>query len=521
MLNDARMLFRFQRDLHSFLRSPVCVSEAQRSLRHYLENRDQSFLQLLDAAVYRQARSPWRALLQSARIEFGDLRELVQRCGIERTLAALHDAGVFLTTAEIKGSQPIVRSGAEIRARPEDFDNPVIPGSLPALTSGSSGPPRRLLIDIALLDHDVHAQRLFLHSFDLEQRPMAIWRPVPPGAAGLKRAILQARYGVPAERWFSQTNPALRAAPFKSWVFLQAALAVARRRGRGLPSPEYVPLDRVSAIAAWLASKREQGACAHLDTMVSAAIRVCQAAQAGSLDISGTFFRVGSESLSDSRAAVLRSAGTLFAVHYSLSETGPVGMACAGQDHVDDVHLLSSKIAVLPRPRADGRSALFLTTLLAGAPRILLNVESGDSAVVESRSCSCPFGAAGYLTHLHNIRSYEKVSGEGMYVLGAELASLVDHFLPQRFGGAPTDYQFVHEQREGLNRVSIVISPRVGPLEPEKVRNAVLKRLAAASRGSRMKSQIWASGDVLTVERGEPSPTAAAKIPPVRFINTD
>lgn len=521
MLNDARMLLRFQRDLRGFLRPPVSVTEAQRSLRHYLENRDQSFLQLLDAAVYRQARSPWRALLQSARIEFGDVRDLLQLRGIERTLAALYHAGVFLTTAEIKGSRPIVRNGAEIRARPEDFDNPVLPGSLPALTSGSSGPPRRLLIDISLLEHDVQAQRLFLHSFDLEQRPMAIWRPVPPGAAGLKRAILQARCGVPAERWFSQTNPALRAAPFKSWIFLQAALAAARRSGHALPTPEYVPLARASAIAAWLASKRDQGTCPHLDTMVSSAIRVCQAAQAGSLDISGTFFRVGSESLSDSRAAVLRSAGTSFAVHYSLSETGPVGMACAGQDHVDDVHLLSGKIAVLARPRTDGRSALFLTTLLAGAPRILLNVESGDSAAVESRSCSCPFGAAGYLTHLHTIRSYEKVSGEGMYVLGAELASLVDHFLPQRFGGAPTDYQFVHERRDGLNRVRMVISPRVGPLETEQIRNAVLKQISAASRGSRMKSQIWASGDVLTVERGEPASTAAAKIPPVRFTSAD
>jgi len=518
VLDDARMLLRFRRGLRHFLRAPVSASEAGHSLRQYFDRREHSFLELLDAAVYRQVRSPWRALLYNARIEFSDIRELVRQQGIESTLVKLYDAGVFLTAYEAKGKQPIVRNGAEIEARPEDFDNPVLPGSFQLLSGGSSGPRRRLLIDFALLEHDVCAQRLFLHSFDLEKRPMAIWRPVPPGAAGLKRAILQARSGVPAQKWFSQTNPSLRASPVKSWLFLQAALAEAGRAGQRLPRPDYVPLNDAAVIATWLASRKREGTCAHLDTMVSSAIRVCQAAQASGIDISGTFFRVGSESLSDSRAQVLRSARTAFACHYSMSETGPIGIACACGAYADDVHLLSGKIAILPRPEPDGRSALFLTTLLACAPRIMLNVESGDSAAVESRSCACAFGAAGYLTHLHSIRSYEKVSGEGMYFMGAELAALVEDFLPRRFGGAPTDYQFVHEQRGGLNRVRMIISPSVGELDTAEVRDAVLRRLAAASRADRMKSGIWASGDVLGVERGEPIATPASKILPVRFI---
>jgi hypothetical protein len=215
---------------------------------------------------------------------------------------------------------------------------------------------------------------------------------------------------------------------------------------------------------------------------------------------------------------VLRAAGASFACHYSMSETGPIGMACARGTCSDDVHLLSGKIAILPRPGPDGRSALFLTTLLAGAPRIMLNVETGDAASLESRSCDCAFGAAGYLTHLRGIRSYEKVSGEGMYFLGAELAALAEEFLPRQFGGAATDYQFVHEQRGGLNRVRLIVTPRVGELETAAVRDAVLRRLATASRGHRMKSEIWAGADVLTVERGEPIATPASKILPVRFI---
>ncbi len=521
MLNEAQMLLGFRRGLRNFLRAPVTAGQAAEALRRYLDERERSFLQLMDSGVYGQPRSPWRALLLSARIELGDLSELVHRDGLESALARLYDAGVYMTVPETRGKQLIVRNGLEIRVGPADFDNSATPGAFAALTGGSNGARRRLLIDFALLNHDVHAQRLFLHGFDLDRRPTAIWRPVPPGGAGLKRAILQARCGAPAERWFSQIDPSLRASPIKSWALLQAALAEARRGGTGLPVPEYVPLDRAGVVVDWLASAKSKGSCAHLDTIVSSAIRVCQAAAARGLDISGSFFRVGSETLSESHAAVLRSSGTSFACHYSMSETGPIGIACRHGSQVDDVHALSGKIAILPRPAPDGRHALFVTTLLAGAPHILLNVESGDSAEIESRSCACPFGAAGYRTHLHTIRSYEKVSGEGMYILGTELAALVEHFLPQRFGGAPTDYQFVYEQRGGLNRVRMIVSKNIGDLEIGQVRDAVLQRIAATSRGDRMKAQIWSDGDVLTVERGEPAATPGSKILPVRFTSTE
>jgi len=511
------MLDRFRRGLRVFLRAPLSLAEAKQALESYVASRERRFLDLLEAAVYRQSRSPWLELLRHAQIELGDIRQLIQRDGIESTLGKLHGAGVYLTAGEARGKEPVIRNGTEIHLRPEDLDNPVLPGSFPALTSGSSGPRRRLLIDFALLEHDVRAHRLFLQAYDLEHRPLAIWRPVPPGAAGLKHVIQHARLGVPAEKWFSQTDPSLRAGPTKSWLFLRTALATARSSGRLVPPPEYLPLGGAAVIAEWLAARRREGTGAHLDTMVSSAIRVCQAARERGLDIAGTFFRVGGESLTESRAEVLRSAGASFACNYSMSETGPIGVACASAAEADAVHLLSGKIAILTKPGPDGRNALLLTTLLASAPRILLNVESGDSAIIENRSCGCPFGALGYCTHLHTIRSYEKVSGEGVYFLGAEFAALVEDFLPRSFGGAPTDYQFVHERHGEFHRVRLMISAQVGDLEVPDVREAVLKRLAVASRGDEMKSKIWASGDVLVVERGEPMATPGSKIPAVRF----
>ena len=512
------MLVRFYRGLRSFLRDPVSLSDAETSARGYLDRRENSFLDLMDRAVYRHARSPWRALLDNARIELGDVQELVHRRGIEGTLARLYDAGVYVTVQEAKGRQPIVRDGVEIRVQPEDFDNPVLPGSFQVFTGGSSGPRRRLLIDFALLEHDIHVQRLFLHNFDLEGRPCAWWLPVPPGGTGLKHSITRARMRLPVQKWFSQTDPSLRANSVRSWLLLQSALWGGRRSGLRFPTPEYLPLDQAAVIARWLASRKQEGTPGFLYTIVSSAIRVCQAARASGVDISGTFFRLSGEALTESGAEAIRSAGASFACNYGMAETGQIGLACASGAGPDDNHLLSSKVALLPRPGPDARDALFFTTLLLGAPRILLNVESGDSAVIESRSCDCAFGRVGYTTHLRNIRSYEKVSGEGMYFLGAQLAALVENFLPRRFGGAPTDYQFVHEQRGGMTRVRLLISAKVGALDTSEVRDAVLGQLAIGSRADRMKSEIWASGEILSVERGEPAATSASKILPVRFI---
>jgi hypothetical protein len=66
--------------------------------------------------------------------------------------------------------------------------------------------------------------------------------------------------------------------------------------------------------------------------------------------------------------------------------------------------------------------------------------------------------------------------------------------------------------------VRLIISTSIGDLDAAAVRDTILRRLAAKSRGDGMKSVIWAGGRVLTVERGEPIATSASKILPVRFV---
>jgi len=83
-----------------------------------------------------------------------------------------------------------------------------------------------------------------------------------------------------------------------------------------------------------------------------------------------------------------------------------------------------------------------------------------DYATLQPRSCGCIWDTIGFGEQLHTIRSYEKLTSEGMHFIGADLIQLVDDILPSRFGGDATDYQFVEEER-GLLREG-----RLSPARP-------------------------------------------------------
>ena len=115
------------------------------------------------------------------------------------------------------------------------------------------------------------------------------------------------------------------------------------------------------------------------------------------------------------------------------------------------------KLAVLQRPRQVPRSgetvnALFFTTLVGSAPKLMINVETDDYAVVEDRAAGCAIGELGFTRHLHTVRSYEKLTSEGMTLRGAEVVTLLERTLPSLVGGAPTDYQLVEELDGALPR---------------------------------------------------------------------
>ena len=84
---------------------------------------------------------------------------------------------------------------------------------------------------------------------------------------------------------------------------------------------------------------------------------------------------------------------------------------------------------------------------------------------------------------------------------------------PARFGGGPTHYQLVEEERlGGQPSRCLLIHPALGPLDPAAIRDAFLDAIGAASSAERMMSQIWREGQVLRVERTPPDVTATGEI---------
>jgi hypothetical protein len=525
LVNELRSLGRYVRDLPAFLRRPLTPEGARRRIRTQLDQREEGFLRLLRDGVYRNPRSPYLRLLQAAGAELGDVSGLVRGHGLEGALATLRDAGVYLSLDEFKGRRAIERSGISVPVDHRDFDNPLVAGHLRSATGGSGGASRSVSTDLDLLAHDAAYHSLFVTTFGLAGRPFGLWRPIPPSRSGIKACLYHAKIGEPVARWFNPFRPRRDPESLAFSIFTGYTSAAGRLCGAHLPTPEYCPPDDARRVAGWLGALTREGRPAVLDSQLGLGMRVCAAARDEGLDISGTFFRFGGEPFTEARAELVTRAGGRAVCHYSMAEASRLGVACGDPQAVDDVHLVTDKLAVLQReklvdPAGPTVGALSYTTLLPSTPKLMLNVETDDYGILEERECDCEFGRLGLCLHLHHIRSYEKLTSEGNHFLGSDLIALVDEVLPSRFGGDPSDYQLVEEDVDGLPKVGVLVRPSVGEVVEAEVVATVLSFLGAQRR-NRLMADVWAAGDTIRVIRREPYLTRVAKILPLHILRDE
>lgn len=504
---------RFAASLPRFASTPVDPVRAAGAIPRRLERRQRSFLDLVRRAVYAgPADSPYRRLLEHAGVEPGDLERLVAADGLEGALARLRAEGVRLSLDEFRGLEPIRRGSLELHPRARDFDNPLLRSGYASRTGGTRSSGIRLTVDLALLEFDAPYDAAFLLGFGLLERPYALWRPAPPGRAGLNNALRRVKLGLRAERWFSQYRPTWRSDGL-------AALGWhARPLGRlvrvPLPAPEHVPPERAEVVGCWLASSR-----GILDAPASSGVRACRAAAEAGLDLDGAFVRVGGEPFTRAKAAAIAASGARAAAHYAMAEVGRAGIACVDPSGPDDVHLLSDKLCLL-RPAA-GHSApisLELTTLAPVCPKLMLNVEVGDEALVDDEPCGCSIARLGLGTRLRGVRSREKLTSEGMNFYDADLLALVEEVLPGRFGGAPGDYQLLEHERDGVTRIEIAVAPGARVASDEALVEAVLGYLAGRGQAGRMMAEGWRRAGTLSVTRTPPRATATGKMLPLHLV---
>ena len=520
VLKKSRLLSygRFIGQLPGYLRRPVTPDEARAAIRGRLKRRNENFLELVKESVFDHPASPYAPLLRTAGCEYGDLVKGVEEYGLEGMLQRLQEAGVRVSLDEFKGRKPIQRGNGIFRAEPHDFDNPYLAGSFGVSTGGTSGGSARTRFDLDFLAARSCYDRVMLDMLDLDQVPMALWYPALPASTGIANTLRYAKAGYVPDRWFNMLVDSDLRVGLESRLATNTIIRLGRWIGCPLPRPEPVPLDRIDRVVdhviAWL---KERGRCA-FQSYVSQAVRVAGACRERCPDLSGLVAIVGSEPLTVIKRREIEKTGAKVYHRYAATEVGTIAMGCANPSESDDVHLMSDMVAAVQAKDTGPEEAgpLFFSSLHKVMPKIMINVQLGDSARVHEWACGCEFEKLGFHTHLSMVRSHERFTSQGMAVPSSSLERAVDEVLTAKYGGTSLDYQWVElEDKQGRTGLKLRISPDLGSLDEAKVVHDVLEELRKGDEGERMMSDIWQQSGVLSVVREFPKATQRGKRVPM------
>lgn len=523
LTGKARMYWRFAVGLRAFVRQPLTLEQSRHIIEQRLANRERNFLSIVARAVYGYKQSPYLKLLDAARCEFGDIENMVKAQGIERTLKRLCEAGVYISIEEFKGKQEVVRGTTRFRVRESDFDNPFLLRQFEGTTGGSRGAGSRTSFDFDHITYDQAVyQMCLLDAYGTLGKPVVLWRPIAPGG-GPRKVLEYVKMGKIPEKWFSPVRTADVTPSLQSRLATSYMVYMSRLCGADIPAPEYVALDDAVRVARAIGSLVcASGAC-WVNTGVSQAVRICQAAREANVEVGGAVFLVGGEPVTETKRREIESAGGRVCPRYVFVEAGYAGLGCLNNAVPDDVHLLKDSLALIQRSREVPHAgvsvdAFLFTTLCATAPKILLNLETGDYGVLEERSCGCYLDHLGFGDHLSNIRSFEKLTSQGMTFLGSGLVNLLENVLPARFGGTSIDYQMLEEEDgAGQTHLYVLVSPDVGPVDEHDVESTVLTALSEGQDCNRMMTQIWLQSKTIRVKRVRPVTTARGKLLPLHI----
>lgn len=511
-------------NLRSFLSSTIDVEESKKIITDGLLNREQNFLTLVQKAVYQNPASPYIKLLQMSGCEFGDMESMVKKEGIEATLKKLLASGVYVTLEEFMGKKETVRGNQRFRFTESDFDNPFLARGMEHSSGGSRSGGTKILMDFDRYVIYAAHNSVTLSAHEILGRPIVIWMPILPSGAGMAATFWLAKTGNLPVKWFSPLqSKAIKPALAKRLATYYVVYA-SRLFGTNFPNPEYVSFEQAHKVADYLAEVLEKGQGCIIWTFANSAVRVSQAAIEKKLDLSEVTFIIGGEPLTRAKVREIEATGAKALSVYVVVEVGLIGFGCAGQVVAsDDVHHCKDIHAIIQHRReisigAASVDTFLFTSLQHKAPKIMLNVESGDYGVIETRRCGCGLEELGLTEHIYNIRSADKLTGEGMTFIGTDLLRIIEEVLPGQFGGSSSDYQMVEEENEqGYTSLSVLVNPEVGEVDEFRLVQTILTELSKGDDTQRMMAEMWSQGKVLRVKRKRPFITKAGKLLPLHI----
>jgi hypothetical protein len=513
--DDLGVGLRFLAALPRFLRTPRTIDDMRTVVRERFRDRESHFLARVAEALD-LPESPYARLMTHAGCTIHDVADMVSRDGIEAALLQLYRAGVYLSGDEFKGRRPLVRGSLSFTVSPTSLVNPhaVVHGL--SQSSGSRGPRTPVPIDLAFVrDHavnthlalDAHGGRDWVHAHH-----------GVPGGTSVTNPLELAHGGSPPARWFTPIDPETRGlSPRYKWG-ARAMRSISSLAGVPLPAPTYAPFHDPSPVIQWMFEVLRAGRIPHLWGFASTAVHICQAASDSGISIEGARFTMGGEPTTPIRRSIVEASGAVPLPRMGATETDILSYACAAPAAADDMHFFDDRHALI-QPGDDDRSgvpgdALLLTSLLDSAPVRLLNVCMGDRATVTRRNCGCGLERDGWSIHIHDVRSFEKLTAGGITFLDVDVISVLEHVLPARFGGRPADYQLVEQADGDRSRptVALVIDPSIGPLDEVEVADVFLTAIGGGSGGERLMELLWRNVNMVSVLREAPTRTASGKI---------
>jgi hypothetical protein len=515
LADEAAMAARLARDLPGFLRRRISFDEARARIRDQLARREERFLDLAERTIYGNPSSPYLALLRHAGCEAGDLRALVAREGLEGALTILAAQGVYVTFDELQGRREAVRGSARFTFTHQAFDNPLFTPHWVQYTGGTRGEPRPVGRSLPLVEELTASTGSMLVAHGLVGARHVFWvtAPLPPMLGYLK-------LGQEVVRWFTTT----RSIPLKAVAAARLVVLCGRLAGQRVPVPRFLDSDEVGGFVRWIDRRPRDGRPLVVSAMTSLAVRIAISAREAGIDLTGVTFRVQSEPLTDARYRHLRASGARVVDNYALTEAQDIGFSCAASETASDLHLFSQRYALVERERpvvegGPSVDAMLITSLFDAAPKLCLNTETGDYTRVEKRACGCELGALGLTTHLSEIRSFEKLSAEGVSFVRTSLIHVLEEVLPARFGGTSVDYQLVEEEgTDSAIRLVLRVSPSVGRIDEGAISASFLAEIGSGGIMDRHQAELLRRAGSVVIERRPPLATGAGKVLPFHLL---
>jgi len=503
---------RFLTGLRRYLNQPLSYAQAVSIIEQRLETRDQSFIDLVEKSVFNYPSSPWLWLFTQAGCSLGDLVSEIKIHGLEKTLGMLKDSGVYLSFEEYKGKTPVERNSSRLAISDSDLDNPYLGAGYEVTTGGSTQQPSRTHLDLDYMEARAVYDHLFFNMLDMYSIPLAIWYPKLPASTGVNNILRSAKIGRRPDRWFQLLSDRNVKPGIESRIANQAIILMSLLTDSPLPHPEPVPIDNAGIILDWILENLERhGRCA-LNTYVSQAVRISRLAVSREIDLNGTLFIVGSETMTPAKNREITASGAVPYARYMATEIGTIGIACPQSPVTGDYHLASDTVAVIQEAGSASISPYYFTSIMEYAPRVLINVQLGDAGMICTTGCSCAAGALGLDTHLRDVQGLNHLSCEGMRLDTHDLTLLAEELLPARFGGGCMDYQWVEEEKDtSLTSLTLRIAPGLEIPEEDAVIEFVLETIGNRNRAHRLMAGLFRESGTIRITRQNPVVTQRGK----------